>query len=77
MAPKRKTLKFDGATTCPDKKGVFAIRIPGASRSTFYSYWDGKRWGYRSSSVRSAWLYRQSKALGPVVWWWGFVEKQK
>lgn len=75
MAPKRKTLKFNGATTCPDKKGVFAIHIPGG-RSVFYSYWNGERWGYRCRDVRSAWLHRRDKALGPVVWWWGFVEKQ-
>ena len=78
MASKRMTPKFDGATTCPDKQGVYPVEAPDLI-GTFYSFWNGEFWGWRCATPTSAGFEgnRHNRALGPVTRWWGFKERQK
>jgi hypothetical protein len=56
----------------PVRKGVYEIA---AGRAQRYSYWNGKRWGFREPTVYTANLYRRSEAYGPIVRWRGLARK--
>lgn len=60
----------------PQEVGVFEVIVPELTLSQ-YSHWNGHRWGFRCNTPELAFIHRKRRALGRIMGWRGFKEKQQ
>ena len=64
----------------PWEKGMYKVSYIffGSSKvQEGWSYWNGERWGSRSTSSEAAYDSRKTPALGPILNWKGLARNPK
>lgn len=57
----------------PVRAGLYEIKP--WNKGTAFSYWNGKRWGFRCLFKTAAFRYKHEEALGSIGKWRGLSSK--
>lgn len=60
-------------TVKPFRAGLYEIKP--WNNGTAFSYWNGRRWGFRCQFKSTAFQYRHEEALGSIGKWRGLAKK--
>jgi hypothetical protein len=60
-------------TVKPARAGLYEVKP--WSKGTAFSYWNGRRWGFRCQFKSTAFQYKHEEALGSIGKWRGLSSK--